>query len=174
MTDIPSEIADQIEELDDPVVVPNTDLEELRDKAEKYDDVSEDISELRERTSVLDEVDRSQVDELAEFDDPEIVESERIASLEEEAQQVKQIYADDLAEELGVFTADELIERFDIEELSEKHEEHVDGTNASLNPDPKGTDPEELNSGSTDDDSEEELSDEISQKQEELKQKIIN
>lgn len=174
MTEIPSEIADQIEELNDPVVVPNTDLEELREKAEKYDDVSEDISELRERTSVLDDVDRSQVDELSEADDPEVVESERLASLEEEAQQVKQIYADDLAEELGVFTADELIERFDIEELSEKHDEHVGGMEESLNPDPKGTDPEELNDGSSNKGSKEELSEEISQKQEELKNKILN
>jgi len=175
MTELSDELQARLEELENPVAFEQDDLDELQEKAEKYDDISEDISELRERTEVLDEVDRDLVDELASSDEPMVIESSRYESLSDEAEQVKKVYASNLAEELGAFSAEELMDKFSIEELRDKHEEEVGDLEEELSPDPKGgdVDEEELDEG--DDKSEEELerSEEIKQKQEEMRQRIF-
>lgn len=170
-----------LEDLEDPVAVEQTEIEDLRQKAEKYDDISDDISELRERTEVLDDVSRDQVDELADSDDPVVVESARYDELQNEAEQVKKVYAANLAEEVEIFDEEELTDRFDIEELREKHTEHVGELEEELSqpdPDPKSEDPseEELEEAASEDGDkdEEELSDEVEARQEELREKILS
>ncbi|AGM11341.1 prohead protease [Halogranum tailed virus 1] len=174
MTELSDELQARLEELEAPVAVEETDLEELQAKAEKYDDISEDISELRERTEVLDEVDRDLVDELADADEPMVIESSRYDSLSDEAEQVKKVYASNLAEELGAFDAEELMEKFSIEELRSKHEEHIGDLEEELSPDPKGADADEEELESPDVDEEElEREEEVKAKQDELRQKIF-
>jgi len=174
MTELSEELQARLEELEEPVAVEETDLDELQEKANKYEDISEDISELRERTEVLDEVDRELVDELADSDEPMVIESSRYESLSDEAEQVKKVYASNLAEELGAFDAEELMEKFSIEELRSKHAEHVGDLEEELSPDPKGSDPsEEELSGDYKTEEELERDEEVSQKQEELRQKIL-
>lgn len=177
MTEIDEEFKAQLEELEDATVVEQKDLDELKNKAEMYDDISEDISELRERTEVLDSVDRELVDELSEADEPMVIESSRYESLSAEAEQVKKVYAANLAEEVEFFDADELVDKFSIEELRAKHDEHVGELEEELSPDPKGGDPseeelEKKSKGSEKNEAELEKEEEVKQRQEELRARM--
>lgn len=177
MTEISDELKAQLEQLEEPTAVEAGDLEELKNKATMYDDISEDISELRERTDVLDSVDRSLVDELAEADEPMVIESSRYESLSDEAEQVKKVYAANLSEEVEFFDADELVEKFSIEELRAKHDEHVGELEEELSPDPKGGDMseeelEEKASESEKDEAELEKEEEVAARQEELRARM--
>jgi len=177
MSNITEELQAALEELEAPVAVEQADLESLQEKASKYDDISEDISELRERTEVLDDVNRELVEELAEAEEPLVIESARYETLSDEAEHVKTIYAEGLSDELGLFEPEELMERFSIEELREKFDEHVGDIDEELSPAPKAGDAaeEELEAKAEDTKSEEELSleDEVRSKQQELREKIF-
>ena len=119
-----------IDGMDNPVAVEEEELEELRsekdelsEKVESYEQISESISELRERQEVLDDVEQGSLEELRETDNPIVMEESRFEELEEEVEQVKDTYATELAEEYDAFTKEELMRKYDIDELSEK----VDG-----------------------------------------------
>lgn len=178
MTNVSDELQARLEELKAPAVMEQASFDELREKAEKYDDISEDIAELRERTEVLDAVDRTLVDELSEADEPMVIESARFEALSDEAEQVKQVYATQLEDELAVFTAEELMDKFTIEELSAKYEDAFGEFEEELSPDPKGTDAneEELEERASEEErSEEELAQEdaVAQKQEQIRNQIF-
>jgi hypothetical protein len=171
-------IEEKLSELDEPVAVEASEVESLREKADRFEEMSSSLEALRERTDILDEVDRSDVEALAEAEDAIVVESGRFAELKEEAEQVKGMYADELAQEYPAFTAEELADKFSIEELREKFEDQigeVDELAESSDADTKSQDPSEesLEEASADAQSEESLSDEVSQKQEELRNKIL-
>jgi len=119
------EIEQKLAELNEPVAVEQSDLEELQQKADRFEEMSDTLESLKERTDILDEVDRSAVEELADSDEPVVVESARMEQLEGEAEQVKTVYAAALSDELGAFSAEELADKFSIEELREKYEEQI-------------------------------------------------
>jgi hypothetical protein len=178
MTD---DIEQKLAELSEPVAVEQDDLEELQQKADRFEEMSDTLEALKERTDVLDDVDRNQVDELAEADEPVVVESARMESLEAEAEQVAETYASELAEELGMFSAEELTDKFSIEELREKYEEQIGdpaeelASSADAEPKSGDVDEEELEDRAEESD-EEELSsesDEAEEMRDELRNKIL-
>lgn len=173
-TTMNEEIEQKLEELDEPVAVEKESLDELQDKADQFEEMNSSLEDLRERTEVLDEVDREQVEELAESEEPVVLESSRYEQLTAEAEQVKNVYAAALADEMPAFDADELTDRFSIEELREKYEEQIGDPEEELaadpDPEPRSEDPseEELEG---EEPSEEEK--EAEQKQAELREKIL-
>jgi hypothetical protein len=179
LTTMTDNIEEKLSELDDPVAVEASEVEELRNKADRFEEMSENLEALKERTDILDEVDRSQVEELAESDDAVVVESARYEELTSEAEQVKGVYAEQLAEEYDAFDADELTDKFSIEELREKYETNfgsVEDLASSDKAEPRSQDADEESledAAGESDESEEELSETAAQKQEELKQKIL-
>lgn len=176
-------IEEKLSELDEPVAVEASEVEELREKADRFEEMSESLEALRERTDILDEVDRSQVEELADAEDPVVKESARYEELQSEAEQVKTVYAASLAEEMPAFTAEELADNFSIESLREKFEEHIGDVEEELasseSAEPRSQDPteEELedaaNEESEADEAEEELADQVADKQAEIRDKIL-
>lgn len=181
ITTMTSDIEEKLSELDDPVAVEAEEVEELRNKADRFEEMSENLEALRERTDILDEVDRSQVEELAESEDPVVEESARYEELQSEAEQVKGVYAAQLAEEYAAFSPEELTDKFSIEELREKFEEQIGDVEEELassddaEPRSQDADEESLEEASeeSDDSAEEELADEAAAKQDELKNKIL-
>lgn len=125
VTNMTEDIEEKLAELSEPVAVEQSDLEELQDKADRFDEMSETLESLKERTDILDSVDRDKLDELSEAEEPVVVESARFESLEQEAEQVKTVYAAALSEEMPAFSGEELADRFSIEELREKYEEQI-------------------------------------------------
>lgn len=171
-------IEEELEELDEPVAVEKDDFESLQEKADRMDEMSETLASLQERTDVLDSVDREQVEELAEGEDPVVLESSEYEELRAEAEQVKEVYADALSGEDSPFTAEELSDKFSIEELREKYEEAGHDLEEELNAEPRSgdVDEEELESRAEEEQqSEEELEkeEEIESKQAELRDKIL-
>jgi hypothetical protein len=178
ITTMTSDIEEKLSELDEPVAVESEEVEELRQKADRFEEMSENLEALRERTDILDDVAREQVEELAESDDAIVVESARYDELQEEAEQVKGVYAAQLAEHYDAFTADELTDKFSIEELREKYENQfgsVEDLASSNEAEPRSQDAgeEELEEAAESEESEEELSETAANKQEELKAKIL-
>jgi len=182
ITTMTSDIEEKLSELDEPVAVEAEEVEELRNKADRFEEMSENLEALRERTDILDEVDRSQVEELAESEDPVVEESARYEELQSEAEQVKGVYAAQLAEEYPAFSAEELTDKFSIEELREKFEEQIGDVEEELassdDAEPRSQDADEESledaaSEESDDTSEESLSDEAAAKQAEMKDKIL-
>jgi hypothetical protein len=176
------DIEQKLAELSEPVAVEQSDLEELRQKADRFEEMSETLESLKERTDILDDVDRAQVEELAESDEPVVVESARMESLEGEAEQVKEVYAAALSEEMDAFSAEELAERFDIDELREKYEDQIGDPAEELagseEADPKSgdVDEEELEERAEEDqlsDSEVQEQEEAQEMRAELKEKIV-
>jgi len=144
--------------------------------------LTDTLSALKERTDVLDDVDREKVEELAEADEPVVVESARMEELEGEAEQVASTYASELAEELGMFSAEELTDKFSIEELREKYEEQIGdpaeelATSEDSEPQSGDVEEEELESRAGEGTEEEELSsesDEAEEMRDELRNKIL-
>jgi hypothetical protein len=179
-TTMTSEIEEKLADLDNPVAVEQDEVEELRDKADRFEEMSETLASLKERTDILDEVDREQVEELADADDPVVEESTRYEELQDEAEQVKGVYAAQLAEHYEAFDAEELTDKFSIEELREKFEEQFGDVEEELassdeaEPRSQDADEESLEEAAEDDTSdEEELADEAAAKQEEMKNKIL-
>lgn len=171
-------IEEKLSELEEPVAVEAAELSALQEKADRFESMEESIESLRERTEILDEVDRSQVEELAQAEDAVVVESARYDELEREAAAVKTVYAESLATEMPAFSAEELSTKFTIEELREKFEEtlgSVEEELAATTPEPRSQDhtEEELSEETPEDTSEEELQDEIASIQQDLRQKIV-
>jgi hypothetical protein len=173
-------IEEKLSELDEPVAVEAREVEELRNKADRFEEMSENLEALRERTDILDDVDRSQVEELAESEDAVVVESARYEELTSEAEQVAGVYAAQLAEEYPAFSAEELTDKFSIEELREKYEEQigdVEDLASSSEAEPRSQDADEESledaADEADESDSEELSDKAAEKQAEMKRKIL-
>jgi hypothetical protein len=179
VTNMNDDIEQKLAELNEPVAVEQDDLEELQEKADRFSEMSSTLEALKERTDILDSVDREQVEELAEAEEPVVVESARMETLSEEAEQVAETYASELASE-SFLTAEELTDKFTIGELREKYEEQIGNPAEELasseDAEPKSgdVDEEELQERAGSD--EEELSsesDEAEQMREELRNKIL-
>jgi len=114
------------EGVDEPVVVEQSDLEELSNKAEKAEDVEAELSSLSERLDQNQEA-AEIVEELSD-DEIELIESETDARVVEASaadmfDEAKQVYAEQLAE-FAPFTAEELADKFTPAELKERVEDH--------------------------------------------------
>lgn len=174
---------DKIENLDNPVALEASELEELRQKADEVEELkeeqktvsemSESIAELRERQEILDEVDRTLVEELRDSDNAIVVESARFDELESEAETVKTLYAERVSEEMAAFDADELKEKYTLDELREKYEAVGGDIEEELTPDPKSTDPSDDEVEEAQEGTQTEEAEEISAKQEELRGKLF-
>jgi hypothetical protein len=164
MTDVEN-FEEKLEELDAPVAVEKDDLEELQEKADRMDEMSETLSDLKERTDVLDSVDSDKVEQLAEADDPVVLESSEHETLTAEAEQVKSLYAEQLAEDTP-FDAGDYADKFSIEELREKYE--ADG--GDLEEELSDSEDAEPRSGNVDEEELEERAEEEEQSEEELAQ----
>jgi hypothetical protein len=180
ITTMTSDIEEKLSELDEPVAVEQEEVDELRNKADRFEEMSENLEALRERTDILDDVSREQVEELAESDDAVVVESARFEELTSEAEQVKGVYAAQLAEHYDAFDKDELTDKFSIEELREKYEDQfgsVEDLASSDEAEPRSQDADEESLEDAADESEpseeEELADEAAAKQDELRDKIL-
>lgn len=178
ITTMTDDIQSQISGMDEPVAVEAEELERLKSKAEGIDEMNETLEELRDRTAVLDEVDQSKVEELRDTENPVVLPSSEYEQLSAEAEQVKETYAEALAEEYPLFSADDLTDRFSIDELREKFEDEIGSVEEELSASseaasPRSQDPseEELSGGQG---SEEELSDAVKEKQEEIREKIFS
>ncbi len=179
MTD---DIEQKLAELSEPVAVEQDDLDELQQKADRFEEMSDTLESLKERTDVLDDVDRNQVDELAEADEPVVVESARMESLEAEAEQVAETYASELAAE-SFLSAEELTDKFSIEELREKYEEQIGdpaeelATSEDSEPQSGDVEEEELeeraDEGTEDEEELSSESDEAEEMRDELRNKIL-
>jgi len=172
-----SNIEEELEDLDEPVAVEKEEIEELQEKADRMDEMSDTLASLKERTDVLDSVDSDKVEQLAESDDPVVLESEEYDELSAEAEQVKGVYAEALSSE-GPFSADDLVDKFSIEELREKYEEAGHDLEEELEAEPRSgdVDEEELEERAEEENkSEEELeqNEQIESKQAELREKIL-
>lgn len=171
------DIEEKLAELDEPVAVEQSELEDLQEKADQFEDMNTSLEDLRERTEILDSVDREQVEELADSDEPVVIESARYEALSDEAEQVKGVYAAALAEAYDVFDAEELTDRFSIEELREKYEENIGDPEEELAPEPRSGDPEEEElEEQANQEEEEQLSEEeekAAEKRAELREKIL-
>jgi len=172
-TNMTSEIEQKLAELEEPVAVEQDDLEELRNKADRFEEMSDTLESLKERTDILDEVERDQVEALAEADQPTVVESTEHESLQKEAEQVKSVYASALAEEIDVLDAEELTDRFEIEELREKYEEHIGDLEEELSAEPRSGDPDGEELEGQDGGTDPSESKEAEQMREELREKIL-
>jgi len=180
ITTMTSNIEEKLSELDEPVAVEAEEVEELRNKADRFEEMSENLEALRERTDILDDVSREQVEELAESEDAVVVESARFEELSSEAEQVKGVYAAQLAEHYDAFDEEELTDKFSIEELREKYEAQfgsVEDLASSDEAEPRSQDADEESLEDAAEESEpseeEELADEAAAKQEELRDKIL-
>lgn len=180
-TTMTEDIEEQLAELDSPVAVEESDLEALREKADRFEEMSSTLEALKERTDVLDEVDREQVEELEESDEPVVIESARYEELTDEAEQVAGVYAAALAEAVEVFDAEELTDKFSIEELRSKYEEHIGEPEEELtssDPEPRSgdVDEEELEEQAESEEEKDELSEDEEKAEEmraELREKIL-
>lgn len=186
MTDITYESIDdeELDDLDDPVVMERDDVEDLQSKAdraeeldERLDSVNSTLDELADNHELLDDVDESQVEELAESEDPTVLSGEEYDELTGLVDDVAGIYAEELAEH-APFDEDELRDRFTPMELRDKVEAHEDASiGAELgaseeDPEPEGgsADEDELSTTDADAESEktieelrEEIADEVEQ-----------
>lgn len=176
ITTMNDELEAQLSALDSPVAVEAAELEALEEKADRLDTMSESLEELRERTSVLDEVDQGALEELREADDPVVVESDEHETLQSEAAQVKSVYAASLSEEYPAFDEAELSERYSIDELREKFEAEIGSVEEELAADsssaePRSQDPSEEELAG--DSAEQQKEAEVEQKQQEIREKIL-
>lgn len=174
MTD--TTIEEQLAELEHPVAVEAADLEDLQKKADQFEEMNSSLSDLRERTEILDTVDRELVEELANAESPVVLESSHVESLEAEAEMVKKVYAEALAEAYDLFEADELVDRYTIEELRQKYEAHVGEPEENLTAEPRSGDKTEEELEATVSEAEEQLTDEEQEAadyREQLQSKIL-
>lgn len=174
-----SNLEEELGDLDSPVAVEADELEALEEKADRLDTMSESIEELRQRTEVMDEVSQSALEELQDADDPMIIESAEYEELEEEASQVKEMYAASLAEEYDAFSAEELSDKYSVATLREKFESVIGEVSEELSASseqaqPRSQDPSEEELSSQSDGSTEELEESVQERQEEIRQKILS
>lgn len=151
------------EELDDPVVVEKSELEDMADKAEKAESVESELGELSQK---LDEQNDAGdiVDQLGE-EDIDLIESETEISVVEASQaemfdEVQSIYAEELAEHYPGMTAESLAEKFAPTELREMVEEHGEAELSSsiedAEPEPEAGSASEEELGADEDEAEKE------------------
>lgn len=166
---------EDIEEMSDPVVIEEADVEDLREKAaradeldDRLDTVNSTLDELASNQEALEDVDEDDLEELREYDDARVLSGEEYEELQGLVDEIGGIFAEELAD-YSPFDADELQERFTPMELRAKVDEHDDasvqdelGSNGE-EPDPDGgsASTEELENGA--DESPDEPSDEDKQ-----------
>lgn len=164
---------DELEEGDDDGTDPSEAVDELREEFQS------DLEELKDRTAILDEVDRSDVEALQETDEPYVMEREKYEQLEEDVESVRSLYAEALSKRTGV-PAERIQDKWTLEEMREDLEDELDDDEeleGELTPDPQGADPDEeeleeaAEAEAADDDS---VSEEAAEKQEEIKQRILD
>lgn len=122
----PADIDELSDELDDPVVVEQSELESLADEAETGEEVQSELEELSEKidreesaAETLSALDAEERDRLEGEENVTVVE----ASAAEMFDEVTQIYAEELSE-YSLLDADELGEKFSPTELKTKLDEH--------------------------------------------------
>jgi hypothetical protein len=174
-----SNLEEELGDLDSPVAVEADELEALEEKADRLDTMSESIEELRQRTEVMDEVSQSALEELQDANDPMIIESAEYEELEEEASQVKEMYAASLAEEYDAFSAEELSDKYSVATLREKFESVIGDVSEELSASseqaqPRSQDPSEEELSSQSDGSTEELEESVQERQEQIREKILS
>jgi hypothetical protein len=163
---------DTLEEMSEPVVVEQDELDELHEKASQSEMVEDELANLTERVEsmseaadILDAVSDEELSTLKESDDPVIMESEEQEELESLVDEVASVYAEELAQTSTVLTAEELKSEFAPTTLREKFEQTnatmTGDINESSEPDPKGgaVESEELSQSSSEQEQEEELED---------------
>jgi chromosome segregation ATPase len=168
-------IEEKLSELDEPVALEADELSQLEEKANRFEELSENLEALRERTEILDDVHRDSVEELRDADDPVVVESARYEELQSQTEQVKGVYAAQLSDQYEAFDSDELTDKFSIEELREKYEDQfgsIEELADSTAAEPRSQDPSEEELSEETSSSEEQLADEVAQKQQEIRAKL--
>lgn len=106
-----------LERLEAEAKVADAEAEELTIAVES--DIEQKDTEVEELQEEVDEKE-TEVEELQEeLEDKE----EEIETLNEEIDQVAETYAEELAKDSDVFSEDDLLERFEFEELQEKYED---------------------------------------------------
>ena len=155
----------ELEDYDNPVVMEQGEFEELQS-------MNENIEELRARTDILDSVERELVEELADSDEPLVIEEARFEELEQEAEHVKGLYAEELAEQVGVFSKEELMDKNTLEELREKYEEVGGDIEEELTANPQGGDPTEDELSEGDDTGTQETEELAEEKRNDLREKL--
>jgi hypothetical protein len=155
---------EDIEEMSDPVVMEEDDVEALRAKADEADELSErldqvnsSVEELAENHETLEDVDEDKLSELQEYDEAVVLTEDEHEELSGLVDEIGQVFADELAD-YSPFEAEELQERFTPLELRDKVEEHDDASlteelgASNEDPEPEGdsVDPEELEDGASD------------------------
>lgn len=150
------------DELDDGyVAVDRDELDSVVEKAQRADDLDDRLDEmnstletLSEKTEILDDVDEDDLEELRSFEDPVIKEREAYDTQMDAVDEVGGVFAELLAEQDSIFTAEELKERHSPLELKAKFEDQLEEDETIVDqlraedPDPKGEDPEEEELGS--------------------------
>jgi hypothetical protein len=149
---------DDIEEMSEPVVIEEDEIEELRAKADEADELSErldkvnsSVEELANAQETLDGVDEDKLDELREYDEAVVLTDDEHEELQGLVDDIGGVFAEELAE-YSAFEAEELQERFTPLELRDKVESHDEASieselgESTEDPEPEGgsADPEEL------------------------------
>lgn len=114
------------DELDDPVVVERSELEDLSESAEKAESVQDEIDELSgkldeqsDATKIVESLSEEDIDLIEAEDDAVVVENAKAEMFDE----VTEIYAEELAD-YSPFTAEDLAERFSPVTLKERVDSH--------------------------------------------------
>lgn len=146
---------------DEPVIVERDELEELSSKAERADDVEDELSSLSERLDSQDEA--SEIVEQLGEDELELIDADEESVVVEAAkaemfEDVTQLYAEELAEH-SPFEAEELADRFSPIDLRDRLEAH-DSAELSSNiedvePEPEAGSADDEELADSDDESEE-------------------
>jgi len=162
---------EEIEEMSEPVVIEQDDVESLRSKAEDADelasrleDVNSSIDELAENQEKLDSVDEDALDELQAHEEPVVLGTDEYEELNGLVDEIGTVFADELAE-YSPFESEELQDRFTPLELRDKVTEHDEASvtgelgATESDPEPEGgsVSKEELSEGEPSEMSEEEL-----------------
>lgn len=137
------------DELDDPVVVERSELEDLSESAEQSDAVQDEIDELSAKldeqsdaSEIVGSLSEEDIDLIEADDDTVVVENAKAEMFDE----VTQIYAEELAD-YSPFTAEDLAERFspvDLKERVDSHEEaELSSTIGDVEPEPESGNAEE-------------------------------
>lgn len=149
---------DDIEEMSEPVVIEQDDVESLRDKADEADELSErldnlnsSLDELADNQEALEDVDEDRLNELREYDEAVVLTEDEHEELQGLVDDIGGVFAEELAE-YSAFEAEELQERFTPLELRDKVESHDEASveselgESTEDPEPEGgsADPEEL------------------------------
>lgn len=99
---------------------------ELDEAEEERDELSEDVEELEDTVEEL-ETETEELESQLEEKESEIEEKEsEISELQDSINDVTRFYAEELEQDSVMFDADDLVEKFDFEELQAKYDEWRD------------------------------------------------